>query len=62
MLLDCRDQGSRFATISLVRVIEREQRRGYKSDDEKTSDEAMASVRCGEAIPLEAFRAILQPL
>lgn len=31
-------------------------------DDEKAFDEAMASVRRGEAIPLETFRTILQRL
>jgi hypothetical protein len=33
-----------------------------EDDDEKAFDEAMASVRRGEAIPLETFRAILQRL
>ena len=33
-----------------------------EDDDEKGFDEAMASVRRGEVIPLETFRAIVQRL
>jgi hypothetical protein len=52
----------RSGTKLFLMVDEPQPEVGLEDDDEKAFDEAMASVRRGEAIPLGTLRAILQHL